>query len=101
MRKLMQGNEFSTRPVRAEELVPGMVVNLKGGPAVVYGWGELPLSGRIVLGLRDVFTAPAGEVAEMWIGWTPLALSEITPDREVVVSAGTRYPVFPDRAEGF
>ena len=98
MRMLLRGNEFNTRPVFASDLVPGDVVNLKGGPAVIYGWAELPVSGRIVLGLRDVNTAAT---AEMWIGWTPLALSEITPDREVIVSADTVYLTFPDRARGF
>lgn len=90
----LMGDEFNTRPVRAEELVPGMVVRLKGGPALVYGWGELPLSGRIVLGLLDV-NCFASEL--LWSGWTPAACPLPPRKREVVVSPDTVYLTFPDR----
>ena len=98
MYKMMYGDEFKTRPVWAEDLVPGDVVNLKGGPAVVYATGELLLSGRVVLGLKDVGYWTDGDG---WSGWVSAACPTYPRTREIVVPAGLVYPTFLDRAKGF
>jgi hypothetical protein len=88
----LMGDEFITRPVKATDLVPGDVVSLKGGPARVYGWAELPLSGRIVLGFMDVNCFAS---KFLWSGWTAAACPNPPRMREVVVDPDALYPTFP------